>query len=302
MFQTGSTLAKPIGIFDLALPDRARASRFRRALLAGCEISQHRGVQCAWRAARAGAVPAGRSASPPWANAEASGWPQLPPCTSSLRAPMAVFEIVIALLLVGAVLAAVARRLNAPYPALLALAGAALALLPNAPERHARSRARPDAARGAGAARRRIRFFASRSQAELARGHRRWPWSRSGSPWRPWRWSLAGSSRAALGRGDRARRHRGAARRGGGDRGAAPAPPAAPGPGDPRGREPVQRRERAAGLSAGGRRGRDRRHSPAGARSRRCWSSRSAAWCSAPCSRGCSLWLDAADPRRRRPP
>ena len=36
---------------------------------------------------------------------------------------MAVFELVITLLLVGAVLAALARRLNAPYPALLALAG-----------------------------------------------------------------------------------------------------------------------------------------------------------------------------------
>ena len=39
---------------------------------------------------------------------------------------MVVFELVIALLLVGAVLSAVARRVNAPYPALLALAGAAL--------------------------------------------------------------------------------------------------------------------------------------------------------------------------------
>ena len=46
---------------------------------------------------------------------------------------MALFELVIALLLAGAILAAVARRLNAPYPALLALAGAALALMPNAP-------------------------------------------------------------------------------------------------------------------------------------------------------------------------
>ena len=46
---------------------------------------------------------------------------------------MPVFELVITLLLVGAVLAALARRLNAPYPALLALAGAALALLPNVP-------------------------------------------------------------------------------------------------------------------------------------------------------------------------
>jgi len=46
---------------------------------------------------------------------------------------MAVFQLVIALLLVGAVLAALARRVNVPYPALLALAGAALALLPSAP-------------------------------------------------------------------------------------------------------------------------------------------------------------------------
>lgn len=46
---------------------------------------------------------------------------------------MAVFELVIALLFGGAVLTAWARRLNAPYPALLALAGAALALLPGAP-------------------------------------------------------------------------------------------------------------------------------------------------------------------------
>ncbi|HET7600190.1 MAG TPA: Na+/H+ antiporter [Gemmatimonadales bacterium] len=46
---------------------------------------------------------------------------------------MVVFELVIALLVVGAILAAWARRVNLPYPALLALAGAALALLPNAP-------------------------------------------------------------------------------------------------------------------------------------------------------------------------
>jgi Na+/H+ antiporter len=47
--------------------------------------------------------------------------------------PIAVFELVIALLFVGALLAAWARRMNAPYPAALALAGAGLALLPNAP-------------------------------------------------------------------------------------------------------------------------------------------------------------------------
>ena len=46
---------------------------------------------------------------------------------------MEVFEVVIALLLGGAALAAVARRFGAPYPALVALAGAALALIPGVP-------------------------------------------------------------------------------------------------------------------------------------------------------------------------
>lgn len=46
---------------------------------------------------------------------------------------MDVFEVVIALLLGGAALAAVARRLGAPYPALVALGGAALALIPGVP-------------------------------------------------------------------------------------------------------------------------------------------------------------------------
>jgi monovalent cation/hydrogen antiporter len=46
---------------------------------------------------------------------------------------MQVFELVVALLLVGAALAGLARRLGMPYPALLALAGAALALVPDTP-------------------------------------------------------------------------------------------------------------------------------------------------------------------------
>jgi Na+/H+ antiporter len=46
---------------------------------------------------------------------------------------MVVFEVVITLLVGGAALAAVARRLGAPYPALVALAGAALALIPGVP-------------------------------------------------------------------------------------------------------------------------------------------------------------------------
>lgn len=47
---------------------------------------------------------------------------------------MLVFEIVIALLLGGAGLAAVSRRIGTPYPALVALAGAVLALVPGSPE------------------------------------------------------------------------------------------------------------------------------------------------------------------------
>jgi CPA1 family monovalent cation:H+ antiporter len=46
---------------------------------------------------------------------------------------MQVFDIVIALLLGGAALAALARRFGAPYPALVALAGAGLALVPGVP-------------------------------------------------------------------------------------------------------------------------------------------------------------------------
>ena len=46
---------------------------------------------------------------------------------------MDVFEVVIAMLVGGAVLAALARRIGAPYPALVALAGAALALIPGVP-------------------------------------------------------------------------------------------------------------------------------------------------------------------------
>ncbi len=46
---------------------------------------------------------------------------------------MLLFEITIALLLVGAVLALAAERVGIPYPALLALAGVALALIPGTP-------------------------------------------------------------------------------------------------------------------------------------------------------------------------
>ncbi len=46
---------------------------------------------------------------------------------------MVLFEITIALLIAGALLAAFARRVGAPYPAFLAFAGAALALVPGTP-------------------------------------------------------------------------------------------------------------------------------------------------------------------------
>jgi CPA1 family monovalent cation:H+ antiporter len=47
---------------------------------------------------------------------------------------MGIFELTITLLLVGAVLSLLADRLCVPYPALLALAGAALALVPGTPQ------------------------------------------------------------------------------------------------------------------------------------------------------------------------
>src|SRR3954465_8380513 len=46
---------------------------------------------------------------------------------------MEVFEIVIGLLLAGAALTALSRRIGTPYPALVALAGAGLALVPGTP-------------------------------------------------------------------------------------------------------------------------------------------------------------------------
>ena len=82
---------------------------------------------------------------------------------------MKVFEVVIALLLGGAALAAVARRIGAPYPALVALAGAALALVPGAADARARSRARAGAVRRARPGRRRLRRLAARPARELAR-------------------------------------------------------------------------------------------------------------------------------------
>src|SRR5262249_27820212 len=46
---------------------------------------------------------------------------------------MLVFELVIGLLFAGAILSGIARRIRVPYPALLALAGAALSLFRDAP-------------------------------------------------------------------------------------------------------------------------------------------------------------------------
>ena len=53
-------------------------------------------------------------------------------CNAETRV-MILFEIVIVLLLVGAVLALCADRIGVPYPALLALAGTGVALIPGAP-------------------------------------------------------------------------------------------------------------------------------------------------------------------------
>src|SRR3984893_17959511 len=78
-----------------------------------------------------------------WADAGCAGWSCLTysPLAAVLDrfilsycTSMVIFELVIALLLLGAVLALWANRLGVPYPALLALAGAALALIPGTPQ------------------------------------------------------------------------------------------------------------------------------------------------------------------------
>src|SRR5215471_21689811 len=51
-----------------------------------------------------------------------------------IRCRMLLFEWTLVLLLAAVLLAALARRFEVPYPALLALAGACLAFLPIAPE------------------------------------------------------------------------------------------------------------------------------------------------------------------------
>ncbi len=173
---------------------------------------------------------------------------------SCYREFMEVFEVVIALLLGGAALAAVARRVGAPYPALVALAGAALALIPGVPtlvldpelalalfvapvlvdaafdasprDLRANWRAVPSLALGAVALTIAVVAVVARL---LVPGH-------------------------AVGGGDRARRHRRPARRRGRHHGAQAAPPAAPAARDSRRREPLQRRQRAARLPARGRR------------------------------------------------
>src|SRR5690349_12293406 len=48
-------------------------------------------------------------------------------------APMPMFETILVLLLVAALLAMVARRLDVPYPTLLAIGGVVVALIPGTP-------------------------------------------------------------------------------------------------------------------------------------------------------------------------
>ena len=168
---------------------------------------------------------------------------------------MFVFEIVIALLLAGAALAHWARRLRAPYPALLALAGTLGAVVPGLPEVTLDPGARAGAVRRAGAAGRGLRRLAARPARQLGPGeragrglralhHRRGRRRRAlGEPGMPWAAAIALGAIVAPPDASAAtavlRQLRPPHRRAG----------------DPRGREPAQRRHRAAGLPGRGRRG-----------------------------------------------
>ena len=74
---------------------------------------------------------------------------------------MSEFEGLVALILAAVLVAAVARRVGAPYPVFLALGGALLAFLPGAPLVHASARTCAGALRRAGAARCRLRRLAA---------------------------------------------------------------------------------------------------------------------------------------------
>ena len=120
-----------------------------------------------------------------------------------------------------------------------------------------RSRSGAGAVRRAGAAGRRLRLLAPGSPRQLGvGGEPRRRQRASDDVGRCRRGARPGAGDSAGG-GDRSRRDRVAARCRRRDRGPAAAPASAPHPEDPRGREPVERRQRSADLPAGGRSGRD---------------------------------------------
>ena len=165
---------------------------------------------------------------------------------------MKELEVLIGLVLAATILAAVARRVGAPYPVFLALGGAILAFVPGAPS----FTVLPELA---------LALFVAPVLLDAAY---------DASPrdlrdnWAPVTGlvvfavglttvAVAVVARAlmpdpAVGARDRARRRCRAAGCGRGHRGASAAEAAAAHPHDPRGREPVERRQRAADLSARG--------------------------------------------------
>ena len=99
---------------------------------------------------------------------------------------MAVFELVIALLLVGAGLSAVARRVKRALPRAAGAGGRRARTAAQRAERHARSRAGAHPARGARPAGRRVRFLARAIS------------SRTGAPSPAWRWPRSALTVAAV--------------------------------------------------------------------------------------------------------
>src|SRR6185503_8809502 len=169
---------------------------------------------------------------------------------------MGLFELVIALLFAGALFALWSDRLGVPYPAMLALVGALITLVPGAPS----VTLDPELA---------LTLFVAPTLLDAA-------YDASPRDLRRNLWSLLGLAvvlvlltvvsvgvvalqmMPGLGRGLRAGGDRGPAGRLRGDGGAAQAEAPAPADGDPRGGEPVQRRDGAAHLPGGGRGGDDR--------------------------------------------
>ena len=159
--------------------------------------------------------------------------------------PVTFFESLLALLAIAILLLQVSRRLAIPYPTMLAAAGVVLALVPGAPQHRPRPAHGARALHRAGAGRRGVRLPCRHGPAAVAAAVRACGRGRAAERRRS-RVARRRARRAAALCSARTRRDRSAARCGGRDRHPAQREHAAPLGRRAQGREPAERRDRAA--------------------------------------------------------